>query len=127
MELKGKVAIVTGGTRGIGRAITEALVRAGLSVSIGARSRSEIDAAVGELTALDLGRVTGFVCDVELSQVKSLFELTVLEFGGLDILVNNAGIGIFTTVEEMRQKISALSSRLTSWEFTIVAMKRFRC
>jgi NAD(P)-dependent dehydrogenase (short-subunit alcohol dehydrogenase family) len=103
MEFKGKVAIVTGGTRGIGRAIAEALVRAGLSVSIGARSQSEIDAAVRELTALDLGRVTGFVCDVrELSQVKSLFELTVLEFGGLDILVNNAGIGIFTTVEEMR-------------------------
>jgi len=102
MDLKGKVAIVTGGTKGIGRGIAEALVRENVNVCISARSRNEIDETVRDLRALGKGTATGIVCDVRIhAQIKSLLELTVLEFGGLDILVNNAGIGIFATVEEM--------------------------
>lgn len=102
MDLNGKVAIVTGGTKGIGRAIAEALVREGIDVCVSARKRSEIDQTVSALSALDKGRITGIVCDVcDHSQVEALLERTVMEFGGLDILVNNAGIGIFSTVEEM--------------------------
>jgi 3-oxoacyl-[acyl-carrier protein] reductase len=101
MELKGKVAIVTGGTKGIGRGIAEALVREGVNVCVRARSRGEIDHTVRELLALGKGRITGLVADVRnYTQVKSLFELTAIEFGGIDILVNNAGIGMFQTVEE---------------------------
>jgi NAD(P)-dependent dehydrogenase (short-subunit alcohol dehydrogenase family) len=101
MELNGKVAIVTGGSKGIGRGIAEALVREGVNVCISARSRSEIDKSVAELLALGGGRATGIVADVRnYAQVKSLFELTAIEFGGVDILVNNAGIGMFQTVEE---------------------------
>lgn len=101
MDLNGKVAIVTGGTKGIGRGIAEALVREGVNVCISARSRSEIDNTVGELLALGKGLVTGLVADVcNYAQVKSLFELTEIQFGGIDILVNNAGIGTFQTVEE---------------------------
>lgn len=100
--MNGKVAVVTGGTKGIGRAIAEALVREGISVCVSARSRKEIDETVGELGALNEARVTGIVCDVRNhTQIKSLFELTSLELGGVDILVNNAGIGIFAAVEEM--------------------------
>ncbi len=100
MDLNDKVAIVTGGTKGIGRGIADALVREGVNVCISARSRSEIDRTVGELLALDKGvRVAGIVADVRnYAQVKSLFELTAIEFGGLDILVNNAGMGMFQTV-----------------------------
>ncbi|MGI8896896.1 MAG: SDR family oxidoreductase [Pyrinomonadaceae bacterium] len=102
MDLNGKVAIVTGGTRGIGRAIAEALVREGINVCIGARKRSEIDETVGALAGLKKGSITGIVCDVcDHSQVQALIKRTVSEFGGLDILVNNAGVGIFSTVEEM--------------------------
>src|SRR5687767_11160266 len=102
MELKGKVAIVTGGTKGIGRAIADALVREGVNVCISARSRHEIDETLEGLGALKAGKTTGIVADVcNYSQVKPLFELTVGQFGGLDILVNNAGIGLFQTVEEM--------------------------
>ena len=102
MDLNGKVAIVTGGTKGIGRAIAEELVREGIDVCISARSRSEIDQTIGALAVLERGRITGIVCDVcDHSQVRALIERTVEEFGGLDILVNNAGIGIFATVEEM--------------------------
>src|SRR6266850_615359 len=102
MDLTGKVAIVTGGTKGIGRGIAEALVHEGINVCVTARSRNEIDETVAELRALAKGAATGIVCDVRIcAQIKALFELTVSELGGLDILVNNAGIGIFATVEEM--------------------------
>ncbi len=102
MELNGKVAIVTGGTKGIGRGIAEALVREGVNVFISARSRQEIDETVGELLSLKKGRATGIVADVcNYSQTKAMFELAVSQLGGLDILVNNAGIGLFETVEEM--------------------------
>ena len=97
MNLKGKTAIVTGGTRGIGRAIAEALLREGLSVCISARNQDEVEKAVDEL-----GRPTvGFVCDVrDYEQVKTMINYTAAELGGLDILINNAGIGLFETVEE---------------------------
>ena len=102
MELQGKVAIVTGGTKGIGRAIAEALVREGVNVCISARSRNEIDQTLEELCTLKAGNATGIVSDVcNYSQVKPLFELTLSQFGALDILINNAGIGLFQTVEEM--------------------------
>jgi 3-oxoacyl-[acyl-carrier protein] reductase len=97
MNLKGKAAIVTGGTRGIGRAIAEALVREGISVCIAARKQAEIDTALKELG----GAAVGLVCDLcDYGQVKALIDYTVRRLGGLDILVNNAGIGIFETVEE---------------------------
>ena len=97
MNLKGKTAIVTGGTKGIGRAIAEALLREGLSVCIAARDQDKIDKAVSELG----DNAYGFACDVrDYEQVEGLFTYTIMELGGLDILVNNAGIGIFQTVEE---------------------------
>jgi len=101
MNLKSKSAIVTGGTKGIGRAIAEALLREGVSVCIAARKQSEIDGAVKKLNQSSRGSAIGFVCDVrEHQQVKALINYTVKELGGLDILVNNAGIGIFETVEQ---------------------------
>jgi NAD(P)-dependent dehydrogenase (short-subunit alcohol dehydrogenase family) len=107
MDIDGKNAIVTGGTKGIGRAIAAALVRAGVNVCVGARNKSEVAKTIAELTfdgAEDLGAgcIAGTVCDVrDLNQVKALIEYTVREFGGVDILVNNAGVGIFGSVEDM--------------------------
>jgi len=97
MDLKNKTAIVTGGTKGIGRAIAEALVREGISVCIAARNQNEIDTTLKELG----GAAVGFVCDVrDYDRVKALIDYTEDRLGGLDILVNNAGIGIFETVAE---------------------------
>jgi 3-oxoacyl-[acyl-carrier protein] reductase len=102
MGLAGKTAIVTGGTKGIGRAIAESLVRAGVNVSISARHEREIERAVAELNQAGAGRAAGFLCDVrDEAQVKAYFAQTVERFGGLDILVNNAGIGLFESVESM--------------------------
>lgn len=102
MELKGKTALVTGATKGIGRGIAEALVRAGVNVCISARREAEIETAVGELSELGEAGVAGAVCDVrDCDEVKALIAHTVTEFGGIDILINNAGIGIFESVEKM--------------------------
>lgn len=101
MNLKNKTAIVTGGTKGIGRAIAEALIGEGISVCVTARKQREIDAAVEELNQGDHGKAIGFACDVrDYHQVSALIDHTVKELGGLDILINNAGIGIFETVED---------------------------
>ena len=101
MNLKNKIAIVTGGTKGIGRGIAEALLREGVSVCISARHQNKIDQAVDQLNRISGGRAIGFVCDVrDHEQVKALVNHAVNELGGLDILINNAGIGIFETVAE---------------------------
>jgi 3-oxoacyl-[acyl-carrier protein] reductase len=101
MELTGKTAIVTGGTKGIGRGIAEALVAAGVNVCLSARRQPEIDESLQTLSALNGGRVAGIAADVRNhAEIQALFEFTVAQFGGLDILVNNAGIGRFQTVEE---------------------------
>ena len=101
MNLQNKTAIVTGGTKGIGLAIAEALLDEKISVCIAARKQNELDEAVGKLSQDHTVRVTGFACDVrDYDQVQKLIAYASRELGGLDILVNNAGIGIFETVEQ---------------------------
>ena len=101
MNLTNKTAIITGSTKGIGRAIAEALVREGMNVCISARNSEEVEQAVSELGDVGAGRATGAVCDVrDDEEVKALFAHAVAEFGGVDVLVNNAGIGIFKRVDE---------------------------
>jgi 3-oxoacyl-[acyl-carrier protein] reductase len=100
LDLENRNAIVTGGTKGIGRAIAHALVSAGVNVSISARHENEIKKTAAELTEIGPGRCVGFVCDVrDETQVESFFANTVSGLGGVDILVNNAGIGLFVPVE----------------------------
>ena len=98
MDLTNKTAIVTGGTRGIGRAIAKALVGAGLRVAITARSEDDIANAIAELNLAGPGTATGYLCDVRnYDRVRAVFA----EIGGVDILINNAGIGMFAPVESM--------------------------
>jgi NAD(P)-dependent dehydrogenase (short-subunit alcohol dehydrogenase family) len=101
MDLKNKIAIVTGGTKGIGRAIADALLQEGLSVCVSARHVGVIGSSSTNLGHLSRGREIMFPCDVRnYDHVTGLIGYTVKEFGGLDILINNAGIGIFETVEQ---------------------------
>jgi len=100
MELPGKTAIITGGSKGIGLGIAEALAKENVKVSICARRESELQQAVAELS--NIGKATGIVCDVrDYSSVQRLFSHTIQTFGSVDILINKAGVGIFTTVEDM--------------------------
>ncbi len=101
MNIQGKTAVVTGSTKGIGRAIAKALSREGMNVCISARNANEVEKAVSEIGDAGEGGVTGAVCDVrDYDEVKALFEHAAQEFGGVDILVNNAGIGIFGRIDE---------------------------
>ncbi len=110
--LDGKAAIVTGATRGIGRAIAEALLRSGASVAICGRSADGVRQAVEELGQPSGGKLIGTAADVgQPDQVQALFRLAEEQLGGLDILVNNAGIGLFRpvadlTLEEWRRTIA---------------------
>src|SRR5271157_1050358 len=99
-SLNGKIAVVTGGTRGIGRAIAETLLREGAAVAICGRTQESVDRAVDAMKPL--GRIFGFPTDVtHPGQVSEFFQAVDREFGGLDILVNNAGEGVFRKVAEM--------------------------
>jgi NAD(P)-dependent dehydrogenase (short-subunit alcohol dehydrogenase family) len=100
MDLKNKVAIVTGGTKGIGRAIADALLREGVSVCVSARDVEVIGDAPRREGNVISGREIMFPCDVRnYEHVGGLVGYTLKELGGIDILINNAGIGIFETVE----------------------------
>lgn len=88
ISLTGKIALVTGSTRGIGRAIAEELVGCGARVAVVGR-----DLATVEKVAEDLGEARGFACDVsDPASVTMLVQSVEDAFGQLDILVNNAGI-----------------------------------
>jgi NAD(P)-dependent dehydrogenase (short-subunit alcohol dehydrogenase family) len=96
--LDGKVAVVTGGNRGIGRGIAEALAREGATVALTARSASAAEQAAREVEH----GAFGVACDVRAFEaVERLFREVERRTGGADILVNNAGIGIFAPVAEM--------------------------
>jgi 3-oxoacyl-[acyl-carrier protein] reductase len=100
--LTGKHAVVTGGTRGIGRAIAAHLLRAGAAVSICGRTRESVDRATTELKQSTGGDVFGHSADVSDSDsVSRFFDTVDSRFGGLDILVNNAGAGIFRGIQDL--------------------------
>jgi NAD(P)-dependent dehydrogenase (short-subunit alcohol dehydrogenase family) len=98
--LSGKFVIVTGGTRGIGRAIAERFLREGAAVAICGRTRESVDGAVLEMKSL--GRIFGRPANIaDLKQVGTFFRAVDKEFGALDILVNNAAEGVFGKVGEL--------------------------
>jgi 3-oxoacyl-[acyl-carrier protein] reductase len=99
-SLAGKRALVTGGTRGIGRAIVEQLLEAGAHVVFCGRGDS--DWAEAELRAAGFQNVYATGCDVSIPEhVAGLFQFADAKLGGLDILINNAGIGIFKPTSEL--------------------------
>src|SRR5262245_48885037 len=100
--LSGKVAIVTGGSRGIGLAIARALVGDGVNVAVTGRSDAHLSAARPEIEGAGPGAVETLRADVRrFDEVRRAVDATVARFGGLDILVNNAGVGVFGGVAAM--------------------------
>lgn len=94
-DLKGKVALVTGGSRGMGAAIARALAEGGADVAVSyVASREKAEAVARDLEAKGV-RAAAFAADqADPAQVEALVKAVVERFGRLDILVNNAGIGI---------------------------------
>jgi len=92
MKLEGQVALVTGGSRGIGKAVAIALAREGANVAVCARDGARAEAVAAELQALGR-KAMGIKADVSsLAEVQAMFGQIRDRFGRLDILVNNAGI-----------------------------------
>ena len=101
--LTGKVAIVTGGSRGIGLAAARLLRREGASVAVVGTNSAHLRTAVDTLTADEgAGRVEAVAADVRDSgQMEAAMARTASALGGIDIVINNAGVGIFKPVAEM--------------------------
>ena len=114
MNLKDKVAVVTGGNSGIGLAIVLELAREGASVVIDYVAHPEATEALEKQVA-DLGdRVIGVKADVsKIAELQNLFAVAVKEFGHVDIMVNNAGVetrtSILDTTEEQYEKVLAIN------------------
>src|SRR5262245_17072018 len=111
--LSGKAAIVTGGSRGIGRAIARALVSGGANVMITGTNEKPLTEAARELgpsVVAERANVRDY------SDVERAVNAAATRFGGIDILVNNAGVGVFTWVVDMSvvQGHDVIDAHLTS-------------
>src|SRR3954465_14684535 len=101
MASNGKVALVTGGGSGIGKASALALAREGFSLVVAGRRPGPLDAVVGEIEATQ-GKALAVPTDVgDPASVAALFEKTKATFGRLDVLFNNAGFGAAAPIEDL--------------------------
>ncbi|EFM11063.1 short-chain dehydrogenase/reductase SDR [Paenibacillus curdlanolyticus YK9] len=92
-DLTGKVAMITGASKGIGFGLAQALAHAGAKVAVAARDREQLDQLVSEIRA-DGGDAAAFTLDVRnVKEIDSVINQVRMHFGRLDILVNNAGLG----------------------------------
>ncbi|MBI1964208.1 MAG: SDR family NAD(P)-dependent oxidoreductase, partial [Candidatus Rokubacteria bacterium] len=95
LGLKGKVALVTGGSKGIGKAVARGLAQEGAKVAICARTRAELDATAAELGKATGGEVFAVAGDLTReAEVQKIVDAAVGRFGRIDILVNNAGAAV---------------------------------
>jgi 3-oxoacyl-[acyl-carrier protein] reductase len=116
MKLTETVALVTGASRGIGKAIAATLAAQGASVMLVARTKSELEAVRAEIESRGGKAVVAPADLTEPEQVRMLFETIAQHFGRLDILVNNAGIGKFAPVKDF-----ALSDFDAMWNLNVRA------
>ena len=102
LGLRGKIAVITGGSDGLGRATAERLASEGARVVICARREEHLQRAANDIAAETGAEVVGIRADVSnVSDIDQLIDLTVDQFGGVDILVNNAGKSSAAGLEEV--------------------------
>jgi 3-oxoacyl-[acyl-carrier protein] reductase len=109
MRLKDKVAIITGGGRGIGKAIAFGFANQGAKIVVASRTESEVLAVAEQINKTGKDCL-GFICDItDENQVKNLIDATLKKFQKIDVLINNAGIGsmrpVYATQLESFEKV----------------------
>ena len=129
MVLKDKVAVITGGSRGLGLAIAQTYARAGAKVVIASRTPHAVDLAVDSLRASGY-QATGLACDVaDMAQVEALAQHAIQTFGRMDIWVNNAGLSApyGPTVHIPRRDFMTVinTNIIGTYNGSIVAMRHF--
>jgi len=104
--LAGKKSVVTGSTQGIGRCVAEQMLAVGASVLINARTASDVDATVAELSAAYPGKVVGAACDTSSREGRAALLAAVVEAwgGSVDVLVNNVGVNVRQKIEELPEE-----------------------
>jgi NAD(P)-dependent dehydrogenase (short-subunit alcohol dehydrogenase family) len=106
-DIKGKVALITGGTKGIGYGVAEALLKQGLKVVITSRNEDAANEAAKSLAEKTntVGSIIGVKADVrQLESQQDAVKQAILTFGKLDIVVANAGLGHFGSIEDLTSK-----------------------
>jgi NADP-dependent 3-hydroxy acid dehydrogenase YdfG len=104
MDIKGKIACITGASKGIGKETALALAHEGASIAISARSKDLLERTAEEAQSYGV-KVFSFVGDMSVEEeIKNFISQTVSELGGLDILVNNAGFGHFHNISDFPTK-----------------------
>lgn len=101
MNLKGKNALITGGGRGLGKAVAIALANEGVNVGITGRNEEHLKSTVAELEKLGVKAVYSVFNVDEMAQVEQGVASIASQLGGIDILINNAGVGDFGSFEDM--------------------------
>jgi len=122
MRLKNRVAYITGGTKGIGFSVAQALLQQGINVAISGRNALSVESAVAELGTPD--RVLGIVSDVSILSAEEEATAAILaKWGQLDIVVANAGIGHFAPVDTLTEEAwkQMIDTNLTGAFFTLKA------
>jgi NAD(P)-dependent dehydrogenase (short-subunit alcohol dehydrogenase family) len=103
-RLDGKVALITGGARGLGRTMAEALAQAGASIALAGRSKETCQDSADSIASGTGRKARGFAADVtKLADVERLADEVEREFGQIDILVNNAGINIRGPIQQLTE------------------------
>lgn len=101
-EIKEKVVIITGGTKGIGYGMAEALINKHVNVAITGRTEEVVKEAAAKLNAIGKGRALGLVSDVRnLDSEQKAVDQVLAEWGSLDVLIANAGVGHFNSIEDL--------------------------
>lgn len=124
MDLTGKTALVTGGSKGIGYGVAAALVKEGVNVTVTARTQEDVEEAARSLSDMGPGRALGLTCDVrDYADQQRVVEQTVQEFGGLEVLVANAGVGHFSSITDMtpEQWTDVIDTNLTGVFYSVKA------
>ena len=102
MEFKSKVALITGGSKGIGYGVAEALIKKGMNVAITSRSKEAAEKAASELSKTGSGEALGLEADVRDYESQQRAVKKVMDkWGQLDVLVANAGVGHFGSIEDL--------------------------